>query len=108
MENIHREKLGSVHETIKAAQHMLEVLDDEYPAIKLQHLTRLYETKESIMILGRFSAKDKNAKVMHSGRDPSALHMVRQFVTVLSPCSARVLTWQEVFGKPDMIDVNKT
>jgi hypothetical protein len=90
-------------EAIKKAKHMLDVLDNEYPSLQLHHLVDLYEQKVSIVVYGVRDAKEANASVFVADSLESQQRFVRQLLVDSPPTAIRVLTWQEIFGKPDIL-----
>lgn len=95
--------LKLVAKAIKASEHMLDVLDGEYPAIKIEHMVHLCIGKGAIIVIGNKDPNERSAKV-------SVIQTEEQKQRAIHSCSLdrpkhaiRILTWQEVFGKPDLL-----
>jgi hypothetical protein len=93
--------LKLVADATEASDHVLSVLDGEYPAVQQKHLAQLYLEKGSIIIIGREDSKENDADVQVVQTDEKKQRVINEALLERSRRAIRVLTWQEVFGKPD-------
>ncbi len=83
--------------------HMLRLLDDEYPAIKLPVLEWLYDTPTgSIIVAGQKDFKEKDAIILLAPTNEMKDLLVKSSVWGPYPV-CRVFTYQEMFGKADCV-----